>query len=145
MNDNGNGAVAVLQNQGAFYNDRSYSLTMTFNYTDATDPRIGSVSNMYPYGSNGSPTARTGYRFIMTGNSNSGQAVSFLNDQITFVANGDYTTSAGTDYTLVVTNNNGSYSYSLYAGSGTSGTLLYSASGISYSANNSHLGLPEQS
>lgn len=136
-NDAGNGAVAVLQNQGAFYNNRSYSLTMTFNYTGATNPRIGSVSNMYPYGSNGSAyTARTGYRFIMTGASNSGQAVSFLNDHVDWVDTGDYTTSAGTDYTLVVTNNNGSYSYSLYAGSGTSGTLLYSASGISYSVNN---------
>ena len=136
-NTGGNGAVAVLQDQGAFYNDRSYSLTMTFNYTDiSTPPRVGSVSNMYPYGGIGDNGLRAGYRFMMTGNSSTGQAVSFLNDEVAWVHDGDYTTSESTDYTLQVVNVNGTYSYSLYAGHGTTGTLLYSITGVVYSANN---------
>ncbi len=111
----------------------SYVLTESFNYSDASNARVGIIADGTYTGND-----MYAYRFIGETHANSNGFVSFLNDEVAWVANGNYTgSSLNTPYTLNVSDNGGIWSSNLYAGSDNeTSTSIANLTNVNYSSPN---------
>jgi len=111
-----------------------YILGTAFNYTTQPGARVGLIAVATPT----STPDVFGYRFIGENSNNNPGYISFLNDYLEWVYDGTYQGTVSTPYTLVIQNNSGTWSGSLYSGYGTeSSTPLATLPNTTYTrANN---------
>jgi hypothetical protein len=111
-----------------------YVLGMAFNYTTEADARLGITAVGTPTTGTFSPAV--GYRFIGQQSSNGAGFISFLNDSIAWVVNNTYQGAVSTPYTMVISNNSGTWSGLLYSGYAENGATLTSLAPIYYATLN---------
>jgi len=114
-----------------------YVLETAFSYSAQSDSRVGIIADATPVGSPGSGTADTyGYRFIGEQSSNGPGFISFLNDWVAWVANGQYQGTTSTEYSMQITDAGGSWSGNLYSGDSVEGSAVASLAATLYSTGN---------
>jgi len=126
-----NGGTAALIESTSYPASGSYIIETAFQYTTQSSARVGlvAVSGL----SSGDPL---GYRFIGQQGSNGAGYVSFLNDEILWVANGNYAGATSTSYTMSIADNGGTWSGALYSGYGITGSSLATLPATVYTSNN---------
>ncbi|MGA2876329.1 MAG: hypothetical protein ABSE82_12415 [Nitrososphaerales archaeon] len=131
------GGAAALIESASYSVSSSYVLEMAFNYTTHATARVGIVADATPIGTAGSGTADTSaYRFVGQQNNNGPGFVSFVNDQIVWVANNAYQGAVSTSYSMQVTDAAGSWSGNLYSGYSVTGSVLASLASTAYTTAN---------
>jgi len=127
------GGPAALIESVSYPNNGNYILGTAFSYTTQPGARVGLIANATP---TTTPDV-FGYRFFGENKNNNPGYISFLNDYLAWVYNGTYQGAVNTPYTLVIQNNSGTWSGSLYSGYGTeSSTPLATLPNATYTAAN---------
>ncbi|MGC8533131.1 MAG: DUF2341 domain-containing protein [Candidatus Parvarchaeum sp.] len=126
------GGPTALIESASYSNTGQYILGMAFNYTTEADARVGIIAVATP-----TTTPDTfGYRFIGQQGSNGAGFLSFLNDEVAWVVDNTYQGAVSTPYTMVITDNAGTWSGNLYSGYEESSSPLTSLSPTSYTTAN---------
>jgi hypothetical protein len=131
------GGPAALIEGSQYSVTGTYVLETAFSYSGEQDARIGVIADATPIGAAGSGSADTeGYRFIGQQSSNGAGFISFLNDWVAWVSNGQYQGATSASYTMQVVDSGGTWSSNLFTGLSTAGSILASLVATTYTANN---------
>ncbi len=130
----GAGPAALIESQ-SYQVAGNYVLGMAFNYTTETSPRVGVIAAATLSGG-GDPY---GFRFIGQQGDNNAGFISLLNDLKDWAVSDAYQGAASTPYTMVITDDVGTWSGNLYSGYGTEASSpITSLSPTSYSTTNNN-------